>query len=322
MVEKKLLCGHLKKCKCYKDIKKEKCTEKCQKKLPCGHIKKDCICCQDVKKELCTEKCNKILPCSHKCQGLCYQCLQGTLHAKCSVKCGRILPCGHICNQKCSSECFCDEKCPNLCPHSDCSKKCCEICIDCKENCSIGCKHEVCKKTCGELCERKPCNKRCEEIMKCGHQCYGLCGERCPEICRICNPDLDPFKKDFFYLSEIGDNALIYKTKCGHYFEVEGFDHYIGSIKNIQMYTCPQCKNLLIWEPRYQNSIKKIFADIQNIKKLCLDVNLGKGDNTFYNKNKKIVDKILKETFIKREKSDILLIYDKSIEQEQTINIQ
>ena len=317
-VKKKLLCGHFKIIKCYQDIKKIKCTQKCEKKLPCGHTKKDCICCEKIEDELCKEKCNKLLPCSHKCQGLCYECLKGTLHAKCSVKCGKILPCGHFCNQKCSSECFCNEQCQNKCSHSNCSKKCCEICIDCKENCIIGCKHEKCEKTCGELCERKPCNKRCEIIMKCGHQCYGLCGERCPEICRICNPDLDAFKKDFFYFDEIKDDDLIYKTECGHYFEVKGFDQYIKSIQNIQMYTCPQCKNLLIWEPRYQNSIKNIFSDIQKIKKLSLDKNLGKYDNTFFLKSKSIVDKILNESFRKREKTDIL-INDKS--NEQIINI-
>ena len=111
---------------------------------------------------------------------------------------------------------------------------------------------------------------------------------------------------------------FIYKTEYGHYFEVKGFDQYIQSIQNIQMYTCPQCKNLLIWEPRYQNSIKNIFSDIQKIKKLSLDKNLGKYDNTFFLKSKSIVDKILNESFRKREKTDIL-INDKS--NEQIINI-
>ena len=317
-VEKKLPCGHIAKCKCYKNIEKIKCHAICSKKLPCGHIKKDCLCYKDYNESDCKEKCNKVLKCGHKCTGLCNQCLNGTLHIKCPVKCGKILPCGHICNQKCSSECFCEEICPNSCPHSKCSKKCCEICIDCREYCIIGCKHEQCKKFCGELCNRKPCDKRCENIMKCGHQCYGLCGELCPEICRICAPDDDCFRKDFFYLREIDENALIYKTKCGHKFEVRSLDTYIKNIKNIQLYSCPKCKSLLIWEPRYQNLIKKNFIDIQKIKKLSLDRNLGKDDNTFFLMSNEIVNKILNETFREKEKIDIL-VDNKLIEQK--INI-
>ena len=317
-VEKKLPCGHIEKIKCYKEIKKIKCHANCSKKLPCGHIKNDCICYKDYNESDCKEKCNKILKCGHKCTGLCNQCLSGTLHVKCSVKCGKILPCGHFCNQKCSSECFCEENCPNNCPHSKCPKKCCEICIDCREECVIGCKHEQCKKSCGELCSREPCNKRCENIMKCGHQCYGLCGEMCPEKCRICTPDDDCFKKDFFYFDELNEDALIYKTKCGHIFEVSGLDNYIKSIKNIQLYTCPQCKCRLIWEPRYQNLIRNIFIDIQKIKALSLDRNLGKDDNTFFLKSNEIVKRILSETFRKKEKTDIFLD-NKLIEQK--INI-
>ena len=86
----------------------------------------------------------------------------------------------------------------------------------CEEKCIIGCKHEKCNRKCGELCKRKPCEERCNIKMECGHQCYGLCGERCPNIYRICNPDI----KYFEYIKE---NELIYKTKCGHIFSVNEF---------------------------------------------------------------------------------------------------
>ena len=291
--------------------------------MPCGHPKKDCICSQNIKDIKCTEICNKKLPCGHLCQGLCYQCLQGTLHIRCSVKCGKPLPCGHICKQKCSSLCFCNEDCPNKCPHSNCSKKCCEICIDCKENCTIGCVHSKCEKNCGELCQRKPCDERCDKLMKCGHQCYGLCGERCPDVCRICSPNLECFQNDFFYKIELDDNDLLYKTKCEHLFGVKGFDKYIKSRINkngqfIEMYKCPWCKKLLIWEPRYQNLIKNIITDIQKIKTLSLDKNLGKDDNTFYLKSKNLVNEILNKTFRPKEKTDIL-INDKIIEQKISV---
>jgi len=319
-VDKKLKCNHIINCECYKDIKLIICDQKCEKKLPCGHIKKDCLCFQNINDIKCTAICNRKLPCGHLCQGLCCQCLKGTLHTKCSVKCGRMLPCGHICKQKCSFQCLCSEDCPNECPHSNCSKKCCEICIDCKEICIIGCKHSKCEKNCYELCDRKPCNERCDKIMKCGHQCYGLCGERCPEVCRECNPKEECFINDFFYGIELEEKDLIYKTKCGHLFEVKGFDKYmkIKPDKNIQMYTCPQCKSLLIWEPRYQNIIKNIFIDIQKIKIMSLDKNLGKDDKTFYLKSKILVEEILNKTFRPKEKTDILITNKMN---EQKINI-
>ena len=326
-VDKKLPCGHIKKkCKCYEDENLIKCIEKCDKKLKCGHKCtlnccddcKTCKCTEKIKVKIvscahineiecnlmsnvlniiCQEKCNKVLPCGHNCQGTCGLCLQGSLHAKCGVKCGRNLPCGHICSQKCSSECLCDKKCPNKCDHGYCALNCCDICVDCEEDCTIGCIHEKCEKKCGQLCERKPCEKRCEKKMKCGHQCYGLCGERCPEVCRICDPNLNCFKEDFFYLSELDEDALLYKTKCGHLFEVHGLDQYLKSQKSIQMYTCPQCKSLLIMEPRYQNLIKGVFTDIQKIKKVSLDRNMGNGDKTFLLKSQEIVNRILYQQY-------------------------
>jgi hypothetical protein len=135
--------------------------------------------------------------------------------------------------------------------------------------------------------------------MECGHQCYGICGELCPNVCRICNPDLECFKEDFFYKIELDDDALLYKTKCGHLFEKSGLDYYFKSQKNIQMYTCPQCKSLLIQEPRYQNAIKTVFSDIQKIKQVSLDRNMGKGDNTYLLKSQQIIDQILNEQYKK-----------------------
>ena len=135
--------------------------------------------------------------------------------------------------------------------------------------------------------------------MECGHQCYGLCGEKCPEVCRICTPDLECFKEDFFYKCELDEDALLYKTRCGHIFEKNGLDYYFNSQKNIQMYTCPQCKSLLTLEPRYQNLIKTVFSDIQKIKKVSLDRNMGKGDDTFLLKSQEIVNRIINSQYEK-----------------------
>ena len=285
---------------CCEDCKNCKCKEKVKIILSCGHLNNVfCYLLNDKNNIVCQEKCNKILQCGHPCTGTCGKCLEGTLHVKCEHKCGRNLPCGHVCEQKCSAECLCSKKCPNICDHGYCDKKCCEICVDCVEKCSIRCKHSKCDNKCGELCSRNPCNKRCDTKMKCGHQCYGLCGERCPEVCRICNPELECFTNDLFYMSELDEDALLYKTQCGHLFGVEGLDHYFESQSTIHMYTCPRCKSLLLLESRYQNYIKKMFIDIQKIKKVSLDRNMGTDDNTFLFKSKEIINRILDRQYKK-----------------------
>ena len=295
---KKLICGHNCQLTCGEDCYSKPCKEKINIKLNCGHNNEiQCWQSKDLNQVICQEKCNSILKCGHNCSGTCGKCLQGTLHTKCTFKCGRNLPCGHVCEQKCSAECLCNKQCENVCPHGYCAQKCCEICVDCAEECSFKCKHSKCTKKCGELCDRKPCDERCEKKMKCGHQCYGLCGERCPDVCRICEPDKECFKEDFFYKCELDDDALLYRTKCGHLFEVGGMDHYINSQNKIQMYTCPYCKTLLIDEPRYQNAIKTIFKDVQKIKQVSLDKNLGNGDDTFYFQSKAIVDRIMEKQY-------------------------
>ena len=91
-------------------------------------------------------------------------------------------------------ECICSQKCMNICPHgSKCQKKCCEKCVDCIEECTIGCIHRKCNKLCHEQCDIRRCNNRCSKKLKCGHQCIGLCGERCPRVCRECDPNNECF---------------------------------------------------------------------------------------------------------------------------------
>jgi len=132
--------------------------------------------------------------------------------------------------------------------------------------------------------------------MKCGHQCYGLCGERCPEVCRICNPKEQCFTEDFFYMCELDEDALVYKTKCKHIFSVSGLDNYFNTWGKAQMIKCPKCTQTLIDEPRYQNFIKNIFIDIQKIKKIYLKRNfVSKDGETFYEKSLKIVERILEQ---------------------------
>ena len=331
LVQKKLPCGHIKNnCKCYLKENEIKCEEKCEKKLKCNHpcelkcyqecdehlckikIKKKLLCGHEVMDEcgkyicdiICKEKCGKILECGHECNGTCGECLNNSLHTKCQSKCNKVLPCGHLCEQKCSAECICDKICENECPHGYCQEYCLEPCVPCVEKCVIKCEHGKCFKTCGELCDRKPCNFRCEKKMKCGHRCYGLCGEKCPNVCRMCNPNAECFINDWFYKSELDEEDLLYETQCGHIYSVKCLDYYFESWNKVQMIICDQCRKNLKWEPRYQNYIRKMFDDIQSLKKIYIKRNYFSSDNeSFYDKSKKIVNGIL-EQFGEQEEKD------------------
>ena len=315
IVDKELPCGHTKKeCKCCINPNTIKCEEKCKRKLKCGHLCqlkcyencKSQVCKQkiefnicshikeiecftnnlpDIFKNICEQKCNIRKKCNHPCNGSCNECLEGTLHIKCEEKCGKVLLCGHTCKQKCFEECICEENSHMICSHLNEIFECGDEII-CDKKCNIECKHEKCNKKCGELCDRKPCEKRCDKKMICGHQCFGLCGERCPDLCKICNPN----DKNFLYIHE---NSLLYKTKCGHIFSVNELDKYFyNTERNIEIYRCPECGNILLTEPRYQNQIKTLFIDIHNIKEIIIDKYSCNSTNVIIELIKEIISRI------------------------------
>ena len=329
--EKILKCGH--KCQrlCFENCQEQKCLELVKRKLSCNHNVE--VPCYLPKYEiLCQEECNQILPCKHICSGTCGKCLGGSLHVKCKRKCGKNLVCGHRCEQKCSSECICTKQCPNKCPHGECGDLCCEICVDCVEPCEIKCKHRQCTNLCWEDCNVKPCNERCSKIMKCKHQCMGLCGERCPNVCKICEPNNECFQ--IFFGNEDDDDALFYKTDCGHVFEYRSMDKLIQNQRNISIPVCPKCLTQLIWEPRYQNYIRNQFKMVQQVKKNYMELNTGKNDEYLkksieifnriekqYAQNKiSIFDSLIGENVVKNKKNNLInniiendpIVYDRN----------
>ena len=311
LVSKLLPCGHTKQnCLCYENPNNIKCEENCKRKLKCGHPCKlkcyeDCanqICYQKIIykipqcnhsnqiecylksypiKIICQEPCLQKLPCGHICAGTCGRCLQGTLHIRCFQKCTKKLICGHICNQECSSECICNEKYDKLCIHQKCKMNCYEIENNCSEPCLRKCEHFSCKKSCNEICDKKPCNKRCELKMKCGHQCHGLCGEICPDICQICNNNGINIKSN-------EDVDLLYKTLCGDVLPLKQIDVLFYK-QNVELFKCPKCNNPLLLETRYKEQINDFFKTLHQIKKESYDKNKGNDDNTFYNAIRNII---------------------------------
>ena len=268
--EKLLPCGH----KCQNtcsDSCTTKCREKVKKLLPCEH--QPIVSCFEEPSSLsCPEKCKAVLECGDVCSGTCGKCQRGRLHIKCLQKCGRDLVCGHPCKYPCASICPpCEMPCNNYCFHSKCPKKCYEPCDPCMEPCKWACRHHKCTKPCGMLCNRPPCDHPCTKMLKCGHQCIGLCGEKCPKKCRVCHKDE---VCEIFFGDEDKDNALFIELQdCSHIIEVKGLDNWIkqdsqasSGSSQVQFKTCPKCKTPIRKSLRYGNIVKKVLSDVEGIK--------------------------------------------------------
>jgi hypothetical protein len=172
--------------------------------------------------------------------------------------------------------------CDKICSHNiKCIKKCFDICIECREPCQFKCKHSKCSKECNQICDRKPCQERCNKIIKsCNCQCLGLCGERCVP-CLTHDKKFkdwsDTITQTNYYDEEVekkDQNERLYMLECGHVFFVDSMDLFFNNSnqeKGISRFKCPNCKKVLMNEPRYQNNIKLIEKDLKEIKKKYID---------------------------------------------------
>ena len=114
-------------------------------------------------------------------------------HMPCAEPCARPLACGHSCSSRChtGSPCgACKQPCSLRCQHVVCHLPCSAPCAPCAEPCGWYCEHQgPCLLPCGAPCDRLPCNRRCSNVLACGHQCTGLCGEVCPATEYCLHPD-------------------------------------------------------------------------------------------------------------------------------------
>ena len=262
-------CGH----KC-QELCSNPCTMVCrvpvEKELPCGHLGY-VPCFQDASTVECTEQCDAPLDCGHKCAGKCGSCQMGRLHVRCQSKCGRTLVCSHECKFPCTPTCPpCMEECTNYCVHSKCQRKCYEPCIPCREPCAWKCEHFQCSRQCGQLCDRPPCDEPCKKTLKCGHPCIGLCGEKCPTKCRIC--DKDEVCEILFGNEDEEDARFIQFEECKHIIEVTACDTWMKQADDeskpakVQFKSCPKCKTQIRKSVRYGNSVKLTLKDYEKIK--------------------------------------------------------
>ncbi|KAG8227285.1 hypothetical protein J437_LFUL004834, partial [Ladona fulva] len=303
MVVKKIEeCNHEVNIECSMAPERKLCNDKCESFLPCGH-KCEMLCgepcqpnsCKVLVEETvespcghqvrlychersfgvetsnlprrCSEPCTKTLQCEHNCKGTCGSCLQGRIHVLCQEECGRVLVCGHECKALSCETCPpCKEECFIQCEHSKCGKKCGNHCAPCTEPCTWTCKHYQCSKLCGQMCNRPCCDEPCEKKLCCGHPCIGLCGEKCPPLCSICDA-LELEELSMIVPSEDENPRFLLLPDCNHVFDVKGLDTWLltdtGSIK---MILCPHCNAPIQNAKRYGNIVKQHVREVSKVK--------------------------------------------------------
>ncbi|XP_022316845.2 NFX1-type zinc finger-containing protein 1-like isoform X1 [Crassostrea virginica] len=280
-----LKCGHACTLKCWQDCKIVSCQAMQNVKNPrCGH--ETLVKCCDKNKFQCKKKCSKLLKCGHTCKGNCQMCSNGRLHIPCREVCNRKLVCGHRCSYYCSNPCPpCDDICTRGCLHmkfEPCGHLCRKPCEPCQElcgwNCDKRCNNKYhCSRECSEICDRPPCDKRCDKSLKCktSHRCIGLCGEKCPNICKRCNKS-----KVLALLNgtkNIDEALFVELVDCEHIFEKDFMDEYMGlhtrnessEDKRLLLKSCPTCSTPIRRSGRYKNIIIAMERDLMEVNRKC-----------------------------------------------------
>ncbi|TRY97415.1 hypothetical protein DNTS_016604 [Danionella cerebrum] len=269
-------CQHHQKVPCHQEPKDFKCQVQVPTELKCGHMQEEpCYDSRDpTVNPRCLTKCGFTLKCGHSCPGTCHGCKQGCLHKACTHKCKRILVCSHQCREPCVRDCPpCSLPCQNRCVHSKCEKTCGQPCAPCREPCIWQCPHHSCTKLCHEPCDRPPCSVSCPKYLPCGHPCIGLCGETCPDKCRICHKD--KVTEIFFGNEDEPDACFIQLEDCQHLFEISGMDRYISQDEDqdaeldqraIRLKECPRCRTPIRRNLRYGTHINRSLAAIEMVK--------------------------------------------------------
>lgn len=275
-----LACGHNCTQKCGQECTRW-CTRRVDKELPCGHIA-TIPCCQPASKYFCRELCGQSLEpvCKHRCHGKCTSCRQKRKHPQCCQPCEKVLPCGHQCKSLCYQVCQpCTKPCEYTCRHRRCHRKCGDLCQPCEEPCDWNCEHFKCGQKCHQVCNRPRCNQKCPKVLKCGHDCIGLCGEPCPIRCRICHPNIVEVCSQLPLKEMEASTRFVELSDCGHLGEYNMLDAWVdmdGTAFAQAPSTswpkfCPKCKTPIRRTVRYRSTINSLLMKLEDSKKLILD---------------------------------------------------
>ncbi|KAF8768117.1 NFX1-type zinc finger-containing protein 1 [Argiope bruennichi] len=182
----------------------------------------------------------------------------------CSRICGFILACGHPCQLMCHpydkkhEKVRCLESCDRKCMYGhSCKKTCSEACGPC----SVFVERQV--EPCGHIinvyCFRRDsnvlkCDKPCEKILACGHQCQNICSSVCTSKClkkekiasSVCGHSVEVEcckSGDLLHLAKICKKPCNMKLSCGHECQGTCSKCYQGRLH----ISCTQpCKRILI----------------------------------------------------------------------------
>ena len=124
---------------------------------------------------------------------------------------------------------------------------------------------------CGEMCDRPRCNKKCPKLLNCSHPCIGICGEPCPDICRICiSHEEFESRIPLLFGNKHDEGAhFVLLEDCGHILEVTSLDQWMNQgdeCKELNWKCCPQCKAPVLKTVRYANIAKQIMHHMNAIK--------------------------------------------------------
>ncbi|KAI0769450.1 P-loop containing nucleoside triphosphate hydrolase protein [Trametes elegans] len=313
-----LPCGHIApgvQCFQLDNLADAFCSVSVTRKLPGCEHEATMRCSDNPRHFSCKAKCAGVMSCcGRSCKAQCHQCQvlngpqgndeEASPDAPAITKrlnhvahpCQRSLFCGHLCGKMCSQEhectVFCKEPCRQVCVHARCRSDCSKPCAPCQEPCTWRCAHHVCPLPCGAICARLPCDKRCEQLLQCGHRCPSVCGEDCSiQTCSACAPEnvrqnvvdviMQRTLAELDTDSESLDELTITLPACKHVFTVETLD---GHCEMGEYYrregsdgrwvgleapppgfkqppACPTCR-AAITAPRYGRVFKRADLDI------------------------------------------------------------
>lgn len=150
--------------------------------------------------------------------------------------------------------------------------------LQCMEKCAWKCRHLKCSKLCSEPCDRQLCEQPNKgKLRKCKHRSIGVCGEKTPRLCCICNKDE---VEEIFFGNEDAEGArFIELDDCKHVIEVNGLIRWMQSEpdstasnadsnnrNSIQFKKCPKCKTVIRHTKALNTFIQASLRDIHQVK--------------------------------------------------------
>ncbi|RUS19771.1 hypothetical protein BC937DRAFT_86940 [Endogone sp. FLAS-F59071] len=290
------------------------------KMVGCGHeVSMDCS--ANIENVPCSQPCGIVLPCGHGCRRSCNECkeatrsrsargtdaeaarVERTYHDTCTQTCDKNLFCGHSCVSNCHSgkDCPpCAKSCVTKCVHFTCQRPCNDSCPACCEACVWECPHQGrCSLPCGAPCNRLPCNRRCDKLLECGHQCPSVCGEVCPptKFCVVCADEntkdmiVDVILQQPLREVDVNEDPLLVLS-CGHALLMSSLDglmelnrYYVESMvagetssvftaclpllgDEVKQQSCHLCRRPIVELFRYGRRIKYAQLSMRSKKNL------------------------------------------------------